>query len=60
MWNEIHQQAIVGHVVFQVWVRPVCAPEHAIGEFIDDAFGKGNDIAVRILLAVQGIRAANA
>ena len=46
MRNEIHQQAIIGHVVFQVRVRPVGAPENAVRELIDDALGKGDDVCV--------------
>jgi hypothetical protein len=30
--NEIDQQAVVGHVVLQIGMRPVGAPEHVIGK----------------------------
>jgi hypothetical protein len=51
--DEVHQQAVVGHVVLQVGVRPVGAPEHAIRELLDDAFRERDHVGVGILLAIQ-------
>ena len=34
-WDQVHQLAVVGKAVLQVWVRPVGAPQHAIGVPLD-------------------------
>src|SRR6266851_7275175 len=55
--NKIDQQAVVRHVVLQIRMRPVGAPEYTIRESLDDAPGEWDHIAVGVLLAVQRGRA---
>jgi hypothetical protein len=49
--NEIDQEAVVGRVPLQIRMRPIGAPEHAVGEGFDDAAGERNDVLIGILLA---------
>jgi hypothetical protein len=37
MRDEVDQQAVVGHVIPEIGMRPVGAPQHAIGKALDDA-----------------------
>ena len=60
MRDEINQQAIVGHVVLQVRVRPVGAPEHAVGEALDDPARERHDVAIGMALAPACGRAGDA
>ena len=57
--DEVDQQPVVGHVVLQVGVRPVGAPEHAVGEGLDDAPGERHHVAVGSPLAGQRLRAGD-
>ncbi|MNV66208.1 hypothetical protein D3C71_1589510 [compost metagenome] len=57
MRDEIHQQAVVGHVVLEVGVRPVGTPEHAVGKLLDHPARKGHHVAVGTALAIQRLGA---
>ena len=52
MGNEVDQQSVVGHVAFEIWMRPVGAPQHAVRKFLDHLARERNDVAVGVLLAV--------
>ncbi len=56
MRNEIDQQAVVGHVVLQIGMRPVRAPENAIREFLHDFSREGHNVAIGVLLAIESAR----
>jgi hypothetical protein len=58
--DVVHQQAVVGHVVLQVRMWPIRSPQHAIGERVDEPLRKRDDIAIRVLLAVERRRSADA
>jgi hypothetical protein len=57
--DEVDQQAVVGHVVLQVRVRPVGAPQHAVGEALDHLARERHHVAVGVALAVQRRRAGD-
>ena len=51
--DELYQETIVRHVVFEVGVRPVGAPQDAVRELRNEALGKRHDIEVGRGCAVQ-------
>src|SRR5690606_28335004 len=54
--DVVDQQPVVRHVVLEVGVRPIRAPQHPVGELLDDASRERDDVSVSALLAVQGAR----
>ena len=59
MGDEVHQQPVIRHVVLQIGVWPVGAPQHAVWELFDDRPGKRNHVAVGVLLTSQGLGAGD-
>ena len=39
--DKVNQQAVVGHVIFQIQVRPVGAPEHTVRGTFHDRLANG-------------------
>jgi hypothetical protein len=42
--QKVDQRAVVGHVLLDVGMRPVGAPQHAVGETLDQGPGEGDGI----------------
>src|SRR5947209_10017952 len=57
MRQDVDQEAVVGHVVLEVWMRPVGAPDDPVWEGLDDLAGKGDEVAIGGALAIERRRA---
>src|SRR6202008_1795101 len=58
--QQIDQVTVVRHVSLEIRVRPIGAPEHAVGERLDDAACEGHEVVVPGRSAArQGLRAAD-
>src|SRR5256884_6670046 len=52
----VDQEPVVGHVVGEVGVGPVGAPEHAVGELVHDPAGDWEHVRVRVPLPFDSRR----
>ena len=53
MGDEVDQEPVVGHVVLEVGMRPVGAPQHPVRKFLDHLARERDDVAIGVCLAVQ-------
>ncbi len=49
----VDEQAVVGHVVLQVRMRPVGAPQRPVGELLDDLACEGHHVPVGVALPAE-------
>src|SRR6187549_3815416 len=53
VWHVVNEEPIIGHVVLEIRVWPVGAPEHSIGKCFDESPGKRNHVAIGVPFAVD-------